>query len=211
MTLSIFQYSVQRVVHRTTLQFPLNFLQNKIPTNTPSDIIATGDKALLDKYNLKANDAILTDPTTNHLQIYDDLLENYDAKLIAGGGAQNTARGAQYLLPPNSTVYLGGVGDDKYAAILQDANKAAGLRVEYLVDPKESTGRCGVVITGHHRSMVTDLGAANHYTLEALKSPEVWKLVEGATHYFVGGYHLTVCPPAIMALAEEAAAKNKAP
>merc|ERR1711964_81376 len=63
---------------------------------------------------------------------------------------------------------------------------------------------------GHNRSMVTDLGAANHYDLEHLKSPEVWKLVEGASTYFVGGYHLTVCPPAIMALAEEAAAKNKA-
>lgn len=190
-------------LHRTPLQSP------NPRTNTPLDIQAKGDQALLDKYNLKANDAILTDPSTNHLQIYDDLLDNYDAKLIAGGGAQNTARGAQYLLPPNSVVYIGGVGNDKYAAILQDANKTAGLRVEYRVDPKEPTGRCGVVITGHNRSMVTDLGAANHYTLEHLKSPEVWKLVENATHYFVGGYHLTVCPPAIQALAEEAAKEDK--
>ena len=113
------------------------------------------------------------------------------------------------MLPPNSVVYLGGVGDDKYAAILHDAVKQAGLRVEYRVDKKEKTGRCGVIITGHNRSMVTDLGAANHYDLEHLKSPEVWKLVEGATHYFVGGYHLTVCPPAIQALAEEAAKNNK--
>jgi adenosine kinase len=81
--------------------------------------------------------------------------------------------------------------------------------VEYRVDKKEKTGRCGVVITGHDRSMVTDLGAANHYDTDHLKSPEVWKLVEGATHYFVGGYHLTVCPPAIQALAEEAAKNNK--
>jgi adenosine kinase len=136
-------------------------------------------------------------------------LNNYSANLVAGGGAQNTARGAQYFLPPNSTVFLGGVGDDKYAAILHDAVKTAGLRVEYRVDKKEKTGRCGVVITGHDRSMVTDLGAANHYDVEHLKSPEVWKLVEGATHYFVGGYHLTVCPPAIQALAEEAAKDNK--
>lgn len=57
--------------------------------------------------------------------------------------------------------------------------------------------------------MCTDLGAANHYDLEHLKSPEVWKLVEGATHYFVGGYHLTVCPPAIMELATQAAEHNK--
>jgi adenosine kinase len=136
-------------------------------------------------------------------------LNNYDAKLIAGGAAQNTARGAQYILPPNSVVYLGGVGNDKYAAILHDAVKQAGLCVEYRVDKKEKTGRCGVIITGHDRSMCTDLGAANHYDLEHLKSPEVWKLVEGMEIAYVGGYHLTVCPPAIMALAEECAAKNK--
>jgi adenosine kinase len=141
--------------------------------------------------------------------LYEDLLNNYDAKLIAGGAAQNTARGAQYILPPNSVVYLGCVGDDKYAAILQDAVKQAGLRVEYRVDKKEKTGRCGVVITGHDRSMCTDLGAANHYNLEHMKSPEVWKLVEGMEIAFIGGYHLTVCPDAIMTLAEECAAKNK--
>jgi adenosine kinase len=45
--------------------------------------------------------------------------------------------------------------------------------------------------------------------MEHLKSPEVWKLVENATHYFVGGYHVTVCPPAIIALGEEAAKNNK--
>ncbi|KAG9247103.1 adenosine kinase [Calycina marina] len=171
------------------------------------DIQAFGDQALLDKYGIKPNDAILAEE--KHLGIYEDLLNNHEAKLIAGGGAQNTARGAQYILPPNSVVYLGGVGDDKYAAILHDAVKTAGLRVEYRVDKKEKTGRCGVVITGHDRSMVTDLGAANHYDLDHLKSPEVWKLVEEATHFFVGGYHLTVCPPAIQALAKEAAAKNK--
>ncbi|APA07809.1 hypothetical protein sscle_03g025790 [Sclerotinia sclerotiorum 1980 UF-70] len=172
------------------------------------DIQAQGDQALLDKYGLKPNDAILAEE--KHIPIYEDLLNNYSAKLIAGGGAQNTARGAQYILPPNSVVFLGGVGDDKYAAILHDAVKTAGLRVEYRVDKTQPTGRCGVVITDHNRSMCTDLGAANHYDLEHLKSPEVWKLVEGATHYFVGGYHLTVCPPAIQVLAEEAAKNNKA-
>ncbi|OHE96090.1 pfkB family carbohydrate kinase [Colletotrichum orchidophilum] len=171
------------------------------------DIQAVGDEALLEKYGIKANDAILAEE--KHLGIYEDLLNNYDAKLIAGGAAQNTARGAQYILSPNSVVYLGGVGDDKYASILQDAVKTAGLRVEYRVDPKIATGRCGVVITGHNRSMVTDLGAANHYDLEHLTRPDVWKLVEGAQAYYIGGYHFTVSPAAIQKLAEEAAKNNK--
>ncbi|KAF4585698.1 adenosine kinase [Ophiocordyceps camponoti-floridani] len=171
------------------------------------DIQAIGDEALLKKYDLKANDAILAEE--KHIPLYEDLLSNYDAKLIAGGAAQNSARGAQYMLPPNSVVYLGGAGDDKYAAILHDAVRAAGLRVEYRVDAVEKTGRCGVVITGHNRSLCTELGAANCYDVEHLRRPEIWKLVEGADVYYIGGFHFTVCPPAIMALAEQAAEHNK--
>lgn len=52
------------------------------------------DDKLLEKYGLKANDAILADPE-KHMGLYDDLIQNFDAKLIAGGAAQNTARGAQ--------------------------------------------------------------------------------------------------------------------
>ena len=57
--------------------------------------------------------------------------------------------------------------------------------------------------------MVTALDAANEYKIDHLKSPEIWKLVEQANVYYVGGYHLTVCPDAALALAKEAAEKNK--
>jgi adenosine kinase len=83
------------------------------------------------------------------------------------------------------------------------------VRVEYRIDEEHPTGRCGVVITDKNRSLCTDLAAANHYNLEHLKKPEIWSLVEQAKVYYVGGYHITVSPPAILALAEEAAAKNK--
>lgn len=106
-------------------------------------------------------------------------------------------------------MYVGCVGKDKYADILTEACAQAGLRTEYRYDESTPTGRCGVIITGHHRSMVTDLAAANKYQVEHLKTGHVWDLVQNAKVYYVGGYHLTVCVPAIMALAEEAASKNK--
>ncbi|KAF2148453.1 Ribokinase-like protein [Myriangium duriaei CBS 260.36] len=169
------------------------------------DIQAKGDEALLNKYGLKANDAILAEE--KHKSLYEELLNNKEAKIIPGGAAQNTARGAQYILPASSVVYIGCVGKDNYANMLLEATKKEGLHVEYRYDEKEPTGRCGVIITGHNRSMCTDLAAANCYKLEHLK--EHWKLVEDASVYYVGGYHLTVCVPAVLALAEEAAAKNK--
>ncbi|KAI9764265.1 MAG: adenosine kinase [Geoglossum simile] len=165
------------------------------------------DAKLLEKYGLKANDAILAEE--KHMGLYEDLLNNYDAKLIAGGAAQNTARGAQYILPSTSVLYIGCVGSDKYAATLHAAVDKEGVHAEYRIEASQPTGRCGVIITDHNRSMCTDLAAANHYKLEHLKQPEIWGLVEAAEVYYVGGYHLTVCVPAVLALAEEAAAKNK--
>lgn len=129
--------------------------------------------------------------------------------LIAGGAAQNSARGAQYILPEDSTVYIGCVGKDKYGQTLEEINKKAGVKTVYRYDEKAPTGRCGVVITGQNRSLCTDLAAANLYNVDHLKQPEVWKFVEGAKVFYVGGYHLTVSVPAILAIAEHAAANNK--
>ncbi|KAJ8606186.1 hypothetical protein MRB53_041128 [Persea americana] len=122
-------------------------------------------------------------------------LESRDAKLIAGGAAQNTARA-------DSVVYFGCVGKDKYAETLLQANKKPAspsdtdttrlpqLAVAVLLSPA-TTAACA-----------TDLAAANCYKIDHLK--ENWDVVEKSKAYFVGGYHLTVCVPAVLALAEEA-------
>ncbi|EMC92199.1 hypothetical protein BAUCODRAFT_77899 [Baudoinia panamericana UAMH 10762] len=169
------------------------------------DIQAQGDQALLDKYGLKPNDAILAED--KHKGLYEELLQKQDVQMLAGGAAQNTARGAQYMLPPESVVFMGCVGKDKFSKILQDACDQAGLQTKYRYDEEQPTGRCGVIITGHNRSMCTDLAAANCYKIEHLK--ENWDLVEKSKAYYVGGYHLTVCVPAVLALGEEAAKENK--
>ena len=77
------------------------------PSNTSAEVLNSiddfnflRDEALLKKYGLKPNDAILAEE--KHMDLYEDLLQNHDAKLIAGGAAQNTARGAQvFHLRPN--------------------------------------------------------------------------------------------------------------
>ena len=57
--------------------------------------------------------------------------------------------------------------------------------------------------------MVTHLAAANDYQLSHLQSPKIWSQIQAAEVFFVGGYHLTVCPEAAIALAKEAASANK--
>jgi adenosine kinase len=57
--------------------------------------------------------------------------------------------------------------------------------------------------------MVTDLLAANAYKIEHLKQPHIWSLVEQAKYFYVGGYFLTVCPPAALLLAQHALETKK--
>ncbi|KIV91200.1 hypothetical protein PV10_05764 [Exophiala mesophila] len=186
-----------------TPSFKLLCLENPL-----LDIQGQGDQAMLEQYGLKLNDTLLAEP--HQMGLYEDLINNRNAKLIPGGAAQNTARGAQYMLPPDSVWYIGCVGDDEYASILRQKCKEQGLHVEYLVDPKIPTGKCGVIITDHHRTMCTHLAAANEYKLSHLQSPEIWAKVEATTTaFYVGGYHLTVCPPAALALGKHAAETNK--
>lgn len=165
------------------------------------------EKSYLDKYDLKENDAILVED--KHMPIFEEVVKLPNVTFIAGGAAQNAARGAQYVLPEKSVVYFGSVGKDQYSEQLLKANEVAGVYSNYLVHDDIPTGKCAALINGNNRSLATDLAAANHYKLEHLQQPENWKLVEDAKFFYVGGFHLTVCPPAIQALGKHAAETNK--
>lgn len=184
------------------MSFPLVCLGNPL-----LDLQANVTPEYLQKYDLKADDAILVEE--KHMPIFDEVLKFDTLHTVAGGAAQNTARGAQYILEPNSVVYFGSVGRDVYADKLIEANKKYGLRTEYQVQEDIATGKCAALITGSHRSLATDLAAANHFKETHLQKPENWKLVNNAKFFYIGGFHFTVCPPAIELLGKHAAENNK--
>lgn len=171
------------------------------------DLQVDVEKSYLDKYELKENDAILAEP--KHMPIFREILHFKGLKIVAGGAAQNTARGAQYLLPPKSVMYFGSVGKDVYAEKLIEANKSVGLETSYMVQEDYATGKCAALINGVNRSLVTDLAAANHFKPSHLEKPENWKIVENAKVFYIGGFHLTVSPEAIQLLGKHSAKENK--
>ncbi|KAA8899273.1 hypothetical protein TRICI_006361 [Trichomonascus ciferrii] len=183
----------------------------------PYDLLVLGNPLLdlqaevtedyLKKYDLKADDAILVEE--KHMPIFDEVVKMDNVHVLAGGAAQNGARGAQYILPKDSVIYYGSVGNDKFSEQLRKANDAAGVYSNYMVQQDVATGKCAALITGKHRSLATDLGAANHYKATHLRAPENWKHVEAAKVFYVGGFHLTVCPEAMNALGQHAAETNK--
>jgi hypothetical protein len=144
---------------------------------------------VLQKYGLKPNDAVLASP--EQLSIYEHLVENYQVTYVAGGAAQNTARCAQYALPEGSTAYLGCVGNDDLAQQLRAANEREGLQSVYQVVNDTPTGSCAVVITGHDRSLCTNLGAAEKFDKSHLDSQEAKAAIEAAKFFYIGGFFLT--------------------
>ncbi|SCU94184.1 LANO_0E05974g1_1 [Lachancea nothofagi CBS 11611] len=173
------------------------------------DIQATVTEEYLAKYDLKANDAVLVDASSDEpkMAIFEELLQFKDVKFIAGGAAQNTARGAAYMLGKDQVGYFGSVGKDTYSAKLLAENKAAGVVSYYQEQSTVGTGKCAALITGHNRSLVTDLGAANHFTPDHLDKH--WSVVEQAKLFYVGGFHLTVSPEAIVKLGKHAQETGK--
>lgn len=170
------------------------------------DMICEVSKDLLKKYDLKANDAILAEE--KHKPLYEEIKKNYEISYRAGGATQNSIRGAQWLLPANSTSFIGCVGNDDNAEALEKAAKEDGVNVQYM-KADVPTGVCACLLTDNNRSLVTDLSAAEKYSIEHLKKPENWELVEKAQYYYIGGFFFTVSHDSIMAVAKHAAENNK--
>ncbi|PPR05601.1 hypothetical protein CVT26_009122 [Gymnopilus dilepis] len=150
--------------------------------------VRNGEK-LLEKYGLKANDAILAEE--KHAPLYEEIVRDYEVTYVAGGASQNAARGAAYVLPAGSVVFTGAVGDDDLAEQLKQANKREGLDQVYQVKKGEKTGACAVILTGHHRSLVTTLRVAEKFEKSHLTSPEVAPLIDNAKFFYMEGFFLT--------------------
>ncbi len=121
----------------------------------------------------------------------------------------NVSYSLQYVLPPNSVVYTGCVGDDDLAEQLKAANAREGLDQRYLVKKGEKTGACAVIITGHDRSLVTTLAAAEKFEKAHLSSPEVAPLIDGAKVFYVEGYFLTHGTESALEVAKKASEAGK--
>ncbi|RIB12283.1 adenosine kinase [Gigaspora rosea] len=173
------------------------------------DICVVDDGTLLKKYDLKANDAILADE--KHKPLYEELVKSYKPDYVAGGAAQNVARGAQYMLQPNSVIYFGCVGNDKFSEQMRKAAHNSGLIVDYLVTDEHPTGTCAVIITDNNRSLVANLSAAQHYKGSLhIDLHEKWEIVKNIKFYYITGFFFSSSFSSMLKIAKHAAEANKA-
>lgn len=175
------------------------------------DISAEVTKDFLDKYGLKANNAILAGD--EHQPMYQEMIDKFDYQFIPGGATLNSIRYIQWLLGEQQNkacTFVGCVGKDDYAKTLRELCESDGVNVQFYSTDKEPTGTCAVCITGHDRSLVANLAAANLYSKEDhLTTDAIWSLVKKAKIFYSAGFPLTVCPDGMLALAEHASQSDK--
>jgi len=170
------------------------------------DISADVTAEYLTKYDLKPNNAILAEP--KHMPIYEEIVKG-KVDYIAGGAAQNTARVAEWFLRQKATAYIGCIGKDNNGKIIKEVTEGAGVQTHYLVDEKENTGTCAVLLTNKERSLVTNLGAANCYKIAHFQTPEIQSVVNHAQFFYSTGYFITVSTETLVAMGKHANEHNK--
>lgn len=171
------------------------------------DFCCDVDHAFLKKWSLPVNSAILADPAL-HTGLYADMVKQYgdQVKFIAGGATQNSVRIVQWMLGQNNVcTYMGCVGNDADGRRMAEIAKSDGVNVLYMITEEEKTGTCAVCITddGKHRTLVAYLGAANKFKKEHVTKH--WDAVQEAKIYYSSGFHLTVSPDSMLAIAQHAA------
>jgi len=172
------------------------------------DISADVPLELLEKYGVVLNNAILAEE--KHIALYPELIENFPVQYIAGGATQNTIRVAQWMLKePGFTAYLGAVGTDNYATILEEQAAKDGVLVNYMKNPSVPTGTCAVLINGGERSLVANLGAANTFLPSHLETEASRNLINRAKVFYSAGFFLTSSTESLLAIARHANEHSK--
>lgn len=136
-----------------------------------------------------------------------DLTKSYDVVFTAGGATQNAIRVAQWVLKkePNSTAFLGTIGNDHFGDILKGKIIEDGVEAAYVVDKETPTGKCAVMITdrGSNRSLVSFHGAARNFHKHDIY--QRWAYIKRSKVIYSAGFTVAANYEAVMELATHAA------
>jgi len=166
------------------------------------------DKEYLAKVKKELGKATLA--SDDDLNMFKEIVTFPNVQYIAGGAAQNTIRGAQWVSPtPSITHYIGSVGNDENGKRIKAAATSDGVQTHYYVSKTHRTGSCAVLVHNKERSLCADLAAANDYQHEHFVSQEIQDLLKKIDIVYTTGFFLTVSPQTLIDLGQHCAQHNK--
>ena len=179
------------------------------------DITVNVYDKILSKYQLEANAAILAGP--EHLPLLAEIKTFPDAFYSAGGATQNAMRTAQWIMGGNKVqskvTYMGCVGDDDNMQKMKESVEVrSGVKAVYQIDHSHPTGTCGVLVSGHgkYRSLVANLGAANHFQKSHLENHKS-DVLDKASLIYSSGFFITAATDSLDYLCKYISESSKKP
>ncbi|UJR08267.1 hypothetical protein I4U23_012540 [Adineta vaga] len=172
------------------------------------DIITEVSLEFLQRYDLQVNNVVLAEKVSKYDDLMNEILSNGNYKLnySSGGSTQNTLKTINWLLgQDNLTICMGCIGQDDCGRKLEQQMK----NCHYQKTSIAPTGVCLILITDQARSMITNLGAANHFTIDYLFNAHNWLSIEQAKIFYVPGYFIRTCSDAVRKLAEHSKETSK--
>ena len=125
-----------------------------------------------------------------------------EVEYSGGGCALNTVRVFQWLTGRrHSSVFLGGLGNDRSGGLLRDLVEADGVKTRLAVQAGLPTGHCIALVRGAERTLCANLGAATSYQLTDLWAGDNQALLHQAKVIYVEGYFLSHSPDTTLELA----------
>lgn len=174
-------------------------MANETATNAPSvvcfghpllDMMATVDEAFLAAHNVEPGSVTLATP--EQLGLFTKLLDDFEGKVdfVPGGAAMNTARVFAWMMPAARVSYVGALGKDRFAEILQNALVSAGVQQLFEECEAKPTGTCAGLVLNKDRALLAHLGAAVEVSLKHMQTPEVQAAIDDARVYYSEGFFL---------------------
>lgn len=190
--------------HKVTDNFVIFGIGNPI-----LDVVFKGTKKLLEKFRLVENTTIIAGPDNKDLFEYMSKPRKPDMFYTPGGTVLNVVRGAQMFLKRNSTMFVGCVGNDKASQFLRVASERDGVKVEFQVEKKVCTGKSAAIITRTSRTLCAELSAAELYSTEHLRKPNIWEYVQKCKIFYTDAFFLNNGTECIDLLIEHINNNNK--
>lgn len=158
------------------------------------DISTEVGPEFLEKYGMKANDAILG--SEKQKDLCKDMIETYHhVDYVPGGACLNALRVCQWLLEkPHVAHFVGCIGKDKFGEIMLEKANSANVAMHCQVDEAQPTGSCAVLVSngGMFRSLCAFLDASGHFNEKHFEDETTKALLAKATYYYVTGFFVNV-------------------
>jgi len=164
------------------------------------DIITSVDNQFLERYACPIGATMLATP--EQASLFDDIAKHVDVEFVPGGASMNTCRVCMWLHRGLAVTcsYVGCTAEDNFGKILQKSLSSLGVEANFDTYNGCASGTCACLVVGKERTLVANLGAALHLSLDFVKSEKITKLLSQASIVYCEGFFLNLTANPAVAL-----------